>query len=1644
MKRYLHFYIWLAAVIMMICSTLTMPAMTKVTSLSDLKVGNVIKIYPKSSNGTSHYAESKLALACSGNNQYLTSYEKAGSGDSWVLEDAGDGYYYLKNDLGCYWAYQSKSSYNSLTCTTYKSTAVKISLTWDSKYNGVCFWNQKDGTGLNNLNGYNYRYNWYSSKSDYNSSDANTTFDVAIVQEGEAYIANGIKYLVNQQYGTATVLPNSYHGDIVIPQYVKLGGIVYRVKALGEKCFYYCSELTSVSLPISISMLGDMCFAGTNLKSITLPNSVEIIGSQCFAWCSSLENISLPNSIRVIGNGCFNGCEALKSVKLPNNITSLGSSIFERCTSLTSITFPEKITSLGNWCFYNCTSLTSVYIPAGVTSLGNKCFYGCTSLKELSLPASLKNIGENVMDNIDNNIIISCLAQTPPENTNKDFINSKHRLFVPSESLEKYKSSSPWSNAYSINPLYPVTSIILPAEASVVTEKTTTLNLSVLPENAGSKSVTWSSENPDVASVDANGVITGKKVGTTKITATATDGTEVSASTNIKVLMPVESITFAEKKISITKTKSTTVSITVNPTEAGNKNVTWTSSNENVATVVQSTRFEAIVTGKKVGKAIIKAEAQDGSGVCATCEAEVTPLQVSDFTAKTISAVKTIPTKMEMDITPTEADNQNFKWKSLTPEIATITEDGTVTGLKMGTAKLQAVTTDGSNISKTFDVQVTGLPVSTISMPKEYTIVKTENGKLEYSILPTASDNQTLKWSSNAPAIASVDETFGVITANKVGDAIITATATDGSGISTSTTIHVTPLKVDKVVLNNETLKVLWSTTETLTASVAPERADNKTLKWTSDNENIATVTQEGVVKGVNVGTANITATTTDGSNLSATCKVTVTPVTIDLSTKTINLQQGATYSEQKVTVLPDNYEHKEVSWSSSDPSVASIDANGKIKANKPGIATIRYVLNKDNSIYADCKVIVYAPSVVYVGGLYYLLDGKSNTATVTGIYGANGNGLDASRVAQYYSGTINIPRSVTYNGITYDVTNVGSYSFACQNDLQSIFIPTSVKTVERSASTKAEKLQMVNVEEESQLVNIGENAFKECTGLRFFTFEGTTMKMKSIDASAFYGCSKLERVKWVGKSTLMTIGDYAFYKCISLNNFAMPNSVLSVGNYSFRYCAGLTNVSLSSTLSIIYEYAFGECGFSHITLPESLVSVQAGSFINNQYLEDITFPARMEGIGSAAFENNASLGTVTFKTEINTMTIGDNAFNLCPVLSKVNIEHLDSWAHTNFKNAKANPANTSHNIYMNEVEIIDVVLPTGTRYVNNNAFNGCSHIKSLSMPATIDRINDNIIYGCSNLKDVYCYATEVPPFIGTQDPAEMDDVFKAATLHVIYGNENAYKADSWWGRFAQVAGCNAPAPDPIKVESITISQTEATLKPDDTIQLTATVYPTNADNKKVNWKSSNENVAMVTDEGFVLALAEGTSDIIAEAADGSGIKAVCKITVEKKPSPDVKLSLIEFVNSAVTIEQGKSVLLGVNYYPENATNKQLAWTSTRTGVATVNDKGIVTAVGEGKTIITAKSTDGTSLSINCVVTVTPATGIGNITMSDVKLVIKDRHLKVEGLADNDIVQIINTIGFTVYKGTEHEIDLKAAGVYIIKVKGKTLKFSVK
>ncbi len=2260
MKRSLHFYKWFVAVVVLICSITTMSAQTKVTSLSQLKAGSVIKIYPRDSEGTSRYAESDYALACSDDGYLLTYYKVAKSGDEWILEYAGNDSYYIKNNNGCYWTNQEPSDNDCwITCTIDKSSAVKISLTWDNKEGGVCFWNEKNGYGLRNHKYGQSVWVWGISPDQVFFVSGNV-FDIALLKENSGNdfakvtaVVDEIRYRFDTKQKTAEVLKNGYSGDIVIPENVIYNNVTYKVTSLFSSSFYGCKNLTSISLPSTLTSLGDECFRGcssltnislpstltslgescfyncSSLTSISLPSTLTSLGDYCFSGCSSLTNISLPSNLTSLGDDCFYGCSSLTNISLPSNLTSLGVYCFGLCSSLTSIDLPSSLTSLEEGCFYKCSALKSISLPLGITSLGVHCFEGCSSLTSIELPSALTTIGEYCFQNCSLLTSILCLAVEPPRSVictsyhtfPHEHNNNTASLYVPKESIEKYKQSNAWNSAKVIYPLYPASSVSLPKEVSVNKAKSTKLEYTILPENAGIKELEWSSENPEVATIDANGIVTGKEIGQAVITAKTKDGTDITASTTCTVLPFVETMTFAEPSVSIVKTKDKTIKLTLEPVEA-NKQMVWTSSDESVATVVQNMNavypLEAIVVAHKVGKATIKAEAQDGSGVSATCEVEVTPLMASDISLLTASVVKTIPTQLEANVSPAETDNKKLKWASLTPDIATVTEDGIMTGLKMGTAKVKAETTDGSNLSVVFEVQITGLPVSTISLPAESSIIKTESMKLKYSILPLVSDNQKLKWSSNATDIASVDESTGVITAHKVGDAVITATATDGSGISASTTIHVTPLKVSQIEMPKE-MSLLHSLSKQIEVKFTPELADNKTLKWTSDNEDIATVTQEGVVTGVNVGSANITATTTDGTELSATCKVTVKPVTIELSTNTINLQKGSEYVEQTVTILPENYEHKDVVWTTSGNGVTSVDKDGHITANKPGVDTLRCSLSNDSHIYSECRVIVYEDNVVYVGGLYYLLKGTTDNnreATVTSIYGGKNTSLDAKNVAQYYSGTINIPETIIYEGNKYTVRKVGSYAFNCQNELQSIYIPRTVTEVEPHAAIKAEKLNRVNVADESELVNIGEEAFKWCTGLKRFTFDGTSLKMNSIDKaafrectalerftwmgnttiktighSAFYDCSALEKVIWNGKSELKTIQDYAFFKCISLNNFEMPNTTLSVGNSSFRYNASLTNIHLSNSLNYIDEYAYGECGFSQITLPESLANIQAGAFINNDFLQEIILPERLQGLGSAAFENNSKLESVTFHTAIETMTIGNNAFNQCPilnkvyitnmnsfaqtnfnnakanpantsqhiydangkeiinvvlpkgtkyvnnnafngcafiesiempatmdhvnddifvgcsalkdvycyaeevpefigvnnpasmdevfqnatlhvpfgseslyqkdtswwgkftkllgcepkptavvekidlstltvnvkagenyneqkltiypaeaanvrikystadrkvadidengvikgvapgvttiyytandgngvtseckvivrnpeveyvgdiyylfdkakkeatvtsiyggknksldaekvaqvytgtvsipeqttfnavtydvkkvggyaftcqnklqalrvgafvekiednaatkamnlnrvtvanasqlvtvgkrsfmdcaglqhvlfegttqyldvidtaafkncakledviwegkstlrligdsafycdskletvkwndkcdlkiidnyafykcsslnhfimpnstlsvgkyafrydagltdiqlstslsiiydyafgecgfsqivlpeslksiqagafinnsnltditipkktegigagafencsalesvtfkthetkltvdknafnhcaVLSKVNIDYLDDWAHINFQNAAANPASTAHRLYLNGEEMVDIELPVGTKYIGNNVFNGCSDIRTLKIPATVEHVNDNIIAGCSSLTDVYCYATKVPSFIGTEDPSSMNDVFRKATLHVIYGNEEAYKADAWWKRFYKIEGCNAPSDADKKVTSITISQTEATLKPNDTMQLEATVYPTDAANKKILWTSSNEDVAIVTDEGFVLAITEGEADIIAEASDGTGIKAMCHLTVENEKKPVVPIVEIKFEESPVTIVLGESKKLNVLFNPVNASNKTLQWKSVNSDVASVDKDGNVLGVSAGKSIIQAKTTDGSNLTINCVVTVIPSTGISNITMGEVKLIVNNRHLKVEGLADHEVIQVVNSIGFTVYRGTDHEVDLNASGIYIVKMRGKTVKFNVK
>ena len=160
--------------------------------------------------------------------------------------------------------------------------------------------------------------------------------------------ADGILYLDNCCLGYKGDKPT---GSLSLKEGTRL---------IGDNAFFYCFGLTSVTIPNSVTTIGDKAFSATGLNSVTIPNSVSSIGHSAFSDCYGLTSVAIPNSMTSIGERVFGYCIGLTSVIIPNSVTSIGDYAFYGCTGLTSITIPNYVTTIGHWSFCGCTGLTSV------------------------------------------------------------------------------------------------------------------------------------------------------------------------------------------------------------------------------------------------------------------------------------------------------------------------------------------------------------------------------------------------------------------------------------------------------------------------------------------------------------------------------------------------------------------------------------------------------------------------------------------------------------------------------------------------------------------------------------------------------------------------------------------------------------------------------------------------------------------------------------------------------------------------------------------------------------------------------------------------------------------------------------------------------------------------------------------------------------------------------------------------------------------------------------------------------------------------------------------------------------------------------------------------------------------------------------
>ena len=480
---------------------------------------------------------------------------------------------------------------------------------------------------------------------------------------------------------------------------------------------------------------------------------------------------------------------------------------------------------------------------------------------------------------------------------------------------------------------------------TITVGSTETIKATIEPEDADNQNITWTSDNPEVATVNEKGKVTGVKAGKAVITVITEDGEKTAT---CKVTVKDKEINVTEVKLNKTQTSilvgaSETLVATVLPENATNQKVSWKSSDEAVATVDANGK----VTGVKAGEATITVTTEDG-GMTATCKVYVNTATVA---VTGVMLNKTETTILEgssetlvATVLPENATNRNVSWKSSDEAVATVDANGKVTGVKAGEAVITVTTEDGKKTntckvtvkSNTVNVKGVVLNKTSISIPIG------EDETLAAKVLPENATNQNVTWSCKNPEIASVDAN-GKVTGIKAGMTIVTVTTEDG-GKTADCAVNVSErhISVMGVELNKTEFIFQVGDSETLVASIKPENASNKKVTWVSDKPEIATVDANGKVTGVKAGVATITVTTDDGGK-TATCKVLVSPrvykVTVTPATLTMGINK--TYKLNANVEGPTGVLRK-VFWTSSDETIATVDNNGNVTTkDKAGTVTI-------------------------------------------------------------------------------------------------------------------------------------------------------------------------------------------------------------------------------------------------------------------------------------------------------------------------------------------------------------------------------------------------------------------------------------------------------------------------------------------------------------------------------------------------------------------------------------------------------------------------------------------------------------------------------------------------------------------------------
>ena len=371
----------------------------------------------------------------------------------------------------------------------------------------------------------------------------------------------------------------------------------------------------------------------------------------------------------------------------------------------------------------------------------------------------------------------------------------------------------------------------------------------------------------------------------------------------------------------------------------------------------------------------------------------------------------------------------------------------------------------------------------------------------------------------------------------------------------------------------------------------------------------------------------------------------------------------------------------------------------------------------------------------VEINGIYYNLVSKTKKAEVT----SNPN---------RYSGSIVIPATVDYDGITYDVTSIGSRAFIEDKYVTSVSIPNSV-------------------------ISIGENAFGYCD----FTSIIIPNSVTTLDKKAFNNCRKLESITM--GTGITSIGEKAFQMCMALDKVIVKDLVawcqISFNDYPFDWNSG-------------HLYSDENTEITELVIPDGLTTIKKGPFYGCKYLTTLIIPNSVTKIDGGAFSKCEGLTEVKLPNSITCL----NGFDNCTGLSSISIPNSVTTIGvgafsgcTGFTSFEIPNSVTSIESYAFEGSgLKSITIPNNVISIGNGAFSGCSKLTEITIESGVQTIGDRAFGSCQEITDVYSYSEQLPQ---TNTTAFDNSLIEYATLHVPEAAINSYKTTAPWSGFKEV-----------------------------------------------------------------------------------------------------------------------------------------------------------------------------------------------------------------------------------------------------------------